>query len=67
MTDLVCLLIKFGYGNYKDIMEQSMHLLLEHYRWFTKDYEKELKAKRDYDVAILKAIKCPLAMGFKRK
>lgn len=65
MTDLVCLLIKFGYGNYDDVVRQPMHQLLEHYRWFSKDYEREQKARRDYDVSILKAIRCPFVAGFR--
>lgn len=67
MTDLVCLLIKFGYGNYETVMKQPMHLLLAHHTWFVKDYEKDMKAKKDYDLAILKAVKCPLMAGLKRR
>ena len=67
MTDLICLLIKFGYGSYEEIMGQPMHQLLEHYKWFSNDFEKEQKANRDYDIALLKAIQCPFVAMFKKR
>jgi hypothetical protein len=40
-------------------MNMSVSQLLMFYDWFAKDYEKEMKNKIDYDIALLKA-GCPL-------
>lgn len=47
-------------------MEMPLHLILEHSKWFAKDLEKEQKALREYDLAILKAVRCPFATMFRK-
>lgn len=62
LTDVLSNLIKFGFGSYNELMSMSMNQLLTFYDWFTKDYEKEMKNKVDYDTALIKA-GCPLFRG----
>lgn len=59
LIDVVSNLIKFGFGSYNELMNMSVSQLLMFYDWFAKDYEKEMKNKIDYDIALLKA-GCPL-------
>ena len=59
LTDVLSNLIKFGFGNYNELMNMSMERILAFYNWFIKDYEKEMKRKVEYDTALLKA-GCPL-------
>ena len=63
LTDVLSSLIKFGFGSYNELMNMGMNQLLTFYDWFSKDYEKEMKNKTDYDMALLKA-GCPM---FRRK
>jgi hypothetical protein len=44
-------------------MGMEIDKLLTFYNWFVKDYEKDMKNKVDYDMALIKA-GCPL---FRRK
>lgn len=59
LTDVLSNLIKFGFGSYNELMEMSMERIMTFYIWFTKDYEKDMKNKVDYDTALIKA-GCPL-------
>ena len=59
LTDVLSSLIKFGFGSYNELMDMSLNQLLVFYDWFSKDYEKEMKNKVDYDTNLLKA-GCPL-------
>lgn len=59
LTDVLSSLIKFGFGSYNELMNMSLNQLLVFYDWFSKDYEKEMKNKVDYDTTLLKA-GCPL-------
>ena len=59
LTDVLSSLIKFGFGSYNELMDMSLNQLLVFYDWFSKDYEKEMKNKVDYDTTLLKA-GCPL-------
>lgn len=56
---MMCFLIKNGYGNYQSIIQIPLHLFVRHYKWFIENQKVELKAKRDYDMAMAK-IGCPL-------
>ena len=59
LTDVLSNLIKFGFGSYNELMEMSMERIMTFYIWFTKDYEKDMKNKVDYDTALIK-VGCPL-------
>lgn len=63
LIDVVSNLIKFGFGSYNELMNMGVDKMLMFHNWFVKDYEREMKAKVDYDVSLIK-MGCPL---FRRK
>ncbi len=59
LTDVLSNLIKFGFGSYNELMSMGLDRLMSFHNWFVKDYEKEMKAKVEYDNRMLK-YGCPL-------
>lgn len=60
IIDLVSNLIELNFGTYEDVMKCPYKQGLKISNVLSKDYRDKLKAKQEYDIALMKAFKCPL-------
>ena len=56
--DIICNLIRWGYGTENDILDKDLHIILSRYKWFSKNEEEERKRNK---------FNCPFTQSTKNK
>lgn len=60
MTDILCLLSKRLSFTYIEMLNMPLDKILKYYKWVCDDIKEEMENKQKYDIALMKAFKCPL-------